>query len=269
VGYSAKNITSNVSAINIILDTAGPALSMAYPPANGYTNSRRPGIKVVVNDTYAGCDLNDSWLEVNGIKVDALMNKSACTMEYVPLSDLSEGQFQVDANASDTLGNSAAASFRFTTIFTPPAQPIAALAFNSTHALLNWSDDNLTGMLRYDIYYSLGRITDIGKMSPIASVNGTQKYFAKTLGNDGPEVHFAVIAIDQAGNPSPFENEVYADSPIYVAPQPVGYSTPSRLKIDTTTDKSTRAFGTGEITVARTFSSTNSSTTAVFVVENT
>ncbi len=269
IGYSAKNISSNISSTSLICDSTGPIISMVYPQDNGYINDKKPKIIINVSDAYAGCDMQTAQFEINGILVDAVANQTACTIEYMPQSELSEGQFEIRANVSDLLGNSAAKVFKFNTLFTPPKQPRAVLTFNSTHAILDWSEDNQTSMEKYDIYYSLNQINDITGKQPLATINGSEKRFSKKLGNDGPEIHFGIVAYDMAQNPSAFENEIYGDSPIYVAPEPVGYSTPSKLKIDTVIEKNRMRFGSGEITITRTFSSTSTSTTAIFVVENT
>ncbi|MFA5105869.1 MAG: S8 family serine peptidase [Candidatus Micrarchaeia archaeon] len=268
-GFSAKNISSNITSVNATRDSTGPAISLASPQAGGYTNEKRPEIRISAQDAHSGCDMGGSWLEINGIRVNASANQSACSLEYSPQSDLSEGYFEVTANASDSLNNTARAVFNFTTIFTPPRQPNVTLSFNSTHAILNWSGDNQSSIMKYDIYYSLDPIIGLEGKAPIATLGAGQASFAKALGNDGPDIHFAIIAYDLAGNPSQFESEISGTSPIYVAPEPVGYSTPSKLKIDTVTEKTRKQFGSGEITITRTFSSTDSSTTAVFVVENT
>lgn len=144
-----------------IPDTAPPVISSLLPEDGSTTGCSEPAVSAAFADNRAGVDPGSAELTVDGLDVTAAAQVSDTGITWQPTETLPGGNHIVTLNVSDHEGNTAYASWSFST-----SQPALSLSKASVY----WgTGDYLYGILSVEYLIGNSSITDAFNTSILAS----------------------------------------------------------------------------------------------------
>lgn len=100
--------TNNVTVSSITLDSAAPSISSKSP--TGYTSSDSMTVSFDVSDSHTGVNSSETFIQLERVGGDIIDNSSSSSLS---VSDLSDGDYRVNYEAEDNVGNRNTGSWTF------------------------------------------------------------------------------------------------------------------------------------------------------------
>ena len=175
--------TTSTQTIN--LDTIAPTINVIYPINNSYYRLSTIDINMSFSDTY----LNSCWLSLNG----------GTTNSSIPCSNLTEnavtdGVYNLDIWANDSVGNKGHTFIRFTIDLTNPQISFVSPTTTTGNYSQNWISGNIS-VVEINLNYTNIKLYNSSSLV----LSTTQSFYNFTSLSDGT-YYINATATDLAGN---------------------------------------------------------------------
>lgn len=193
--YGYGLVDADEVAVAPCMDTTPPTISELTPVDEAVVNVAILTIAATVIDT-SGIDTGSIAMTLDGVSVTSCYDDTTGLVSYVPAT-MADGPHSVALDVSDTVGNSASASWSFTVDTISPIQVtgVSVTTVSSSHLSLSWIRNTEPDLNRYNVY----RSTVFGDpyvlvASPIMNAYSDRGLAASTT------YYYKVTAVDTAEN---------------------------------------------------------------------